>query len=307
LHEKKEFFILAQLNIYYIERVKELEKRISDIEKGELELLRIEYDYSLNLHQQIPQMNDLTKQIYRLSAIRLVSKIADVLDRPFILLNTAIRVLDEHWNEKTDEDHSQNYRNFNKTEKDFFERDFFEDIDENAVANHFMDKMTKFIEAPDDDRESLEDRLKEELLTYREVLIRIADLETSPILNNSPSINGLVQSETTLDIINKNLLPVKEYFDDENYRILINAINCYFENDSFPSFTNTILVKSRLNKKRLGWRINLIFNDKGIKRLPLELLLFANQYISCFKGDFKGEKDYTQSNLYTYFKTNLHR
>ena len=43
--------------------MKELEKRIADIEKGELEILCKEYDYVFNLRQQIPQLNDLTNQI----------------------------------------------------------------------------------------------------------------------------------------------------------------------------------------------------------------------------------------------------
>jgi hypothetical protein len=119
--------------------------------------------------------------------------------------------------------------------------------------------------------------------------------------------NGLSKSDepsdTTTETIKDWLYEFNQQgkINDTDYFNLVESIRYYFENRSFPELGSIIKV-GRVNKKRLGWCINRIFDEEG-EGINIVLLKFAKANISTFRNDDFEEAYFRKSNLYKYFTT----
>jgi hypothetical protein len=84
--------------------LKELEKRIDDIEKGELELLRIEYDYAAKLTEQVPELNNVSKIIYDTKMRQLLGRVENLIPRSQLIINKTLRICNEDWDDDVSSD-----------------------------------------------------------------------------------------------------------------------------------------------------------------------------------------------------------
>ena len=95
----------------------------------------------------------------------------------------------------------------------------------------------------------------------------------------------------------------KKRISENDYNILVSALQEYFKTGRFPAIKNKIKV-GKVNKKSFGWALNQIYRSEKNDTLPKEYLLFAKQNISLFTNVNFDEKDILNSNLYKYFTSN---
>lgn len=102
--------------------------------------------------------------------------------------------------------------------------------------------------------------------------------------------------------IDSYLCAFKDRIDNDDYTILVQAIEDYFRKGEFPKLIKNIKV-AKVNKKRFGWALNQIYRSQKNDPLPFEYLLFAKENISLFVSvDPKfNEKRFRVSNTYKYF------
>ena len=88
-----------------------------------------------------------------------------------------------------------------------------------------------------------------------------------------------------------------------DFSILTKALEIYFKTGSFPPVEKIIRI-GRVNKKRLGWNLNLLYREiKVNEKLSGEYLEFAKTNISLFTDATFDKTDFTKGNLYAYFTT----
>lgn len=135
------------------------------------------------------------------------------------------------------------------------------------------------------------------------ILKEIEFLESQKIEAVPTPQQGIVANDFLTSTIEEYLEEFKEskVLNDENYKILVYALKYYFDNREFPILTKSIHV-GRVNKKRIGWSLNLIFAAMS-ESINIDLLKFAKHNISIFKDVQFNENNYQKSLLYKYFTT----
>ncbi len=126
---------------------------------------------------------------------------------------------------------------------------------------------------------------------------------------NEESISAI--EEILTDEIQTSILQYLDEFANlmtpGDFSILTAALEIYFKTGSFPLVEKTIRI-GRVNKKRLGWNLNLLYREiKVNEKLSVDYLEFAKTKISLFTDATFDKNDITKGNLYAYFTTKTDR
>lgn len=312
LRERYELYILAAFKQLNIELVKELEKRILEIEKGEMETLHGEYDYQAKILRELGGINNFNKAMYAPKIKQLLEKVMVILERKPILTKVAIRVHDENWSSKTPEEHIRNYRDFGKKLKFDFDRPNFDytllflGVNPNDGNNIANDWVTKYISAPTELIEQVEKAVSEELLTYKDVFVDILGIKPPIQANEVESLEAPHEGDDDVVSlkIKAKLAGVKDYFSSRDFDRLVSALHDYPKKGRFPEYKEPIDVVGCDNIKRIGWAITRAFKTFNIRKYPDELFAFAKHNISIFKDVHYCPSDRQKCNVYKYMTEN---
>lgn len=122
-----------------------------------------------------------------------------------------------------------------------------------------------------------------------------------------PSIEDNSRIENNIDFlkstIQRFLEPLNKYFNNEDYQILLNELETYFDTGVFTNSNKIIKTINRPNKKLIGWTLKNIYNTciNSNAKLPIEYYRFGKDRISIFSDTSFDEKNYLKSNLYKYY------
>jgi hypothetical protein len=117
----------------------------------------------------------------------------------------------------------------------------------------------------------------------------------------SVSISNNYKDLDIVEAIEDHVFEFTDNLKKESYNLLTGALYTFFVKDKFPELTKKIKFNS-INKKRVGWALNCIFNElKPNDNLSLDYLIFAKNNINLFEETKFDKKNYLKSNLYKYF------
>jgi hypothetical protein len=119
-------------------------------------------------------------------------------------------------------------------------------------------------------------------------------------------------SQDSVDQEQNNLLnsTIEDYLEEfkneingNGYDILVNALNEYFSNGSFPVLKSKINFK-RINKKRVGWALKELYKSEKTDKVGIEYFRFAQENINLFEKEIIYIENFNKSNFYKAFTTN---
>jgi hypothetical protein len=103
---------------------------------------------------------------------------------------------------------------------------------------------------------------------------------------------------------------VEEYLEDivddikpKDFKILVDALYCYFTTNKFPILENKIMFNS-VNKKKVGWALKQVYKNIKTKPLDIEYFRFAKENINLFSDEVIESTNFTKSKFYKMFTTN---
>lgn len=121
--------------------------------------------------------------------------------------------------------------------------------------------------------------------------------------NDSNQPSGFTENNYLKSTIDDYLEPIRTNFDEKNYNILTNELFNYFKNGEFTDSTTEIKLINKVNKKKIGWNLNLVYRNciKNGAKLSVEFLRFGKQRISVFKDVPFDDTNIIKSRLYKYY------
>ncbi len=284
--------------------MKELERRISEIDKGEMETLMREFDYRKLLLHKLPDPSSVNKAIYQSHCEGLLIKIDSILNREKIIVNVGVKIYDENWDTKTNEDQLNNYKEFKKAEKvQDIVKDSLSDFDSDLEIEDGMDWLTKFVAAPQRLIANVTEKLEEELNVYSKALKAFIEaIIQKPIYDQindiEPEISNIDQKRINA---RNNLTEIKNYLTSNDFEQIVSLFCNYKDNRKFPGPIKKINVSDCDNVRKFGWTLAQAFKKtNNSRKYPPELFAFVKHNISIFEDVRYNPVNRRKCNVYLY-------
>jgi hypothetical protein len=119
----------------------------------------------------------------------------------------------------------------------------------------------------------------------------------------SEVVEDIGSNDFTTSTIKDCLVDIIDDINNDDYKILVDALYLYFTTDKFPKLKHKIRFKS-VNKKKVGWALKEIYKNLKMEKLSIEYFQFAKDNINLFEKEEIDNEDFKNSRFYKYFTTN---
>jgi hypothetical protein len=119
----------------------------------------------------------------------------------------------------------------------------------------------------------------------------------------SEVVEDIGSNDLTKSTIEDCLVDIIDDINNDDYKILVDALCLYFTTDKFQKLKHKIRFKS-VNKKKVGWALKEIYKNLKMEKLSIEYFQFAKDNINLFEKEEIDNEDFKNSRFYKYFTTN---